>query len=105
MALHLTEGFVIIRFADILYCEAMGNYCRIHLRNQQSHLASRPLKTVFAVLPAAEFIRTHKSYVVRFDEIVMAGAEVKLSNGKMIPVSRNQRNNLDALLRNRLPIV
>ena len=105
MAISTTEGYVIIQYADILYCEAMSNYCRIHLNTSKSHIVSKPLKHLQSVLPSAEFIRTHQSYLVRFDHIVAAGQDVKLSNGSNIPLSRSQRSAFDALLKIRMPIV
>jgi two-component system LytT family response regulator len=105
MALSTTEGYIIVHFADILYCEAMSNYCRIHLRTQPSLVASRTLKYIQSVLPSTEFIRPHQSYLVRFDEITFAGHEIKMSNGVNIPVSRQHRNTLTTFLRNRMPVV
>ena len=105
MALSTSEGFVIVRFADILYCQAMSNYCRIHLRTQQSHVVSKPLKHLQSVLPATEFVRTHQSYIVCFDDIICAGHDVKLSDGATVPLSRSRRSALDVFLRNRMPVV
>ena len=105
MAISTTEGYVIVQFADILYCEAMSNYCRIQLRTGQSHLVSRTLKHLQSVLPSSEFIRTHQSYLVRFDAITCAGQEIRLTNGKNIPISRSKRNALGVFLRNSMPVV
>jgi two-component system LytT family response regulator len=105
MALSTTEGYVIVLFADILYCEAMSNYCRIHLRTQQSQVVSKPLKLLQSVLPSTEFIRTHQSYLVRFDAITCAGRDITLTNGATIPLSRSRRSILGDFLRKRMPIV
>ena len=50
MGLNTQKGLIIIRFSDILYCEAMSNYCRLHLRDGSSYMASRTLKHVHACL-------------------------------------------------------
>lgn len=105
MAISTQEGLVVIRFSDINYCEAMSNYCRIHLREGLPVLASKALKQVMAVLPPGDFVRIHQSYVVRFDGIASAGHEVRLMNGDVLPVSRSQRNALMQLIRNRMPVV
>ena len=105
MGVSTREGVTILRYTEILYCEAMGNYCRIYLRDQRSLVISKPLKRLSSVLPQQEFVRTHQSYLVRFDEIATVGQDVELINGKILPVSRGQRDTLMSLVRKQLPIV
>jgi two-component system LytT family response regulator len=105
MALSTQDGFIIISFSDILFCEAMGNYCRIQLRDQKMHVVSKPLKALTAVLPARDFIRTHQSYLVRFDDIVSIGSAVILSSGKSIPIARSRRQPLGVFLKNKMPTI
>jgi len=105
MAISTQNGLVIVRFADLLYCEAMSNYCKLHLKDGTSVLASKPLKSINSFLPAREFVRVHQSYVVRFDAILTASRNVTLSGGAEIPVSRSRYNYLMNYLRARLPII
>jgi len=105
IGVNTQEGLVIIRFANILCCEAMSNYCRLFMRDGTSLMASRTLKHVFACLPQSDFIRPHQSYVVRIDEISRVHHELTLHNGKKIPVARSQRNAVAKLFRNQLAII
>ena len=105
MGLNTQKGLIIIRFSDILYCEAMSNYCRLHLRDGSSYMASRTLKHVHACLPQTEFIRTHQSFVVRIDEVSGIHHELTLRNGKQIPVARSQRTALTKLFLNQLCVI
>ena len=105
MGVNTQEGLVIIRFEDILYCEAMSNYCRLYLRDGSSLVASRTLKHVFACLPHSAFMRTHQSYVVRIDAITRVHHELMLYNGKKIPVARSQRSVLTEWFRDQLPVI
>ena len=85
------EGLTLLRFDQILYCEAMANYCRIWRVDGSSIVVSKPLKDVLACLPASEFLRSHQSYAVRIHEVVNVHQGLTLSNGKWIPVSRSQK--------------
>lgn len=105
LGISTQDGIVIISFADILYCEAMGNYCRIRLHEGKSVTVSKTLKHVSKFLPVSEFIRIHQSYIARFEDIITAHHEVTLSSGDKLPVSRSQRNALLTYLHNHLPIL
>jgi two-component system LytT family response regulator len=99
------DGLVIIQVGDILYCEAMSNYCRLHLRDGSSMVASRTLKHVFACLPHSAFIRTHQSYVVRIDEVIRIHHELTLRNGTKIPIARSQRHMLNEWFQSQLSVI
>ncbi len=105
MGVNTQNGIVIIRYADILYCEAMGNYSRVHLHSGKSIMISKTLKHVITFLPSAEFVRTHQSYIARFDDIVAVHQDITLSNGQKIPVARGQKNTIMTYLHNRIPVV
>jgi len=105
MAISTQEGMVIIRFADISYCEAMSNYCRIHLGDGRSVMASKPMKKIMAALPGGEFFRPHQTYVVRIDAIVSAGTDIRLEGGQIIPVSRAHKASLNQLLHSLMQVI
>lgn len=52
-----------INFADILYIEGMQNFVKIHT-SAKPYLVSNTMKAMEELLPSAEFIRVHKSYIV-----------------------------------------
>lgn len=51
---------------EIVYAEARGKRCTLHTIRSQ-HLLAETLAQVEARLPAAEFVRIHKSFLVRVD--------------------------------------
>ena len=78
---------VVIEMADILYVEAMDNYCRIFtVRKTITTLMS--LKRIVALLPANEFIRIHKSFVVSRSQIERYTKEQVVVGTKTLPVGR-----------------
>ncbi|MDO9255490.1 MAG: LytTR family DNA-binding domain-containing protein [Bacteroidales bacterium] len=59
-----------INFADILYIEGMKDYVKIYLKNEASPVLSiNSLKTLEAKLPASDFMRVHRSYIVNLNRI------------------------------------
>lgn len=74
--------------ADILYAEADRNYCRIFTPGQ-AYLLGSPLKSLEANLPAAHFLRIHRSYVINVAKIDAIGEQFAyVSIGKQsLPVS------------------
>ncbi len=95
IAFRNLEGMVIVRWGEILRCEASSNYTRIFLRKGKTFLVSRTIGDIAAALPTRQFIRTHQSHLVSIDAIVFVGRdEVEIENGKKIPVARNRRKML-----------
>jgi DNA-binding LytR/AlgR family response regulator len=79
--------------ADILYLEADRNYCHLFTATAQYTLAT-PLKVVEATLPAGQFLRVHRSYMVNLlhvDEV----AENRLTvGGKTVALGHIFRDEL-----------
>ena len=91
---------VSIPLADILYIEAMEGYSKI-FRTQGDCVVSRViLKQVCGMLPAGEFIRIHRSFVVPVSKIAsFTRQEVRLANGKTLPVGRQYVSSVKELLK------
>lgn len=61
---------VSIPLSDILYVEALGNYVKI-VRASGGHVLTRTnLKAITDLLPAADFLRIHRSYMVPVASVV-----------------------------------
>lgn len=59
-----------INFADILYIEGMKDYIKIYLKNEASPILSiNSLKTLESKLPASDFMRIHRSFIVNLNRI------------------------------------
>lgn len=74
---------------DILYVEALGNYVKI-VRVSGGHVLTRTnLKTVTDLLPAARFLRIHRSYVVAVEAVeAFTRSRVTLRGGVSLPVGQ-----------------
>ncbi|MFD2099290.1 LytR/AlgR family response regulator transcription factor [Flagellimonas iocasae] len=80
--------------SDILFVKALENYVQIQTTTDK-HLSLMPLKTIEENLDTAEFVRTHKSYIVPMSKIqTLENHELILEQGHTIPISRNYRKQL-----------
>lgn len=62
-------SLVKILIADILYVEGLDDYIKIHLVNHKPLVARMTMKTILEKLPAAEFVRVHRSFIVAINKI------------------------------------
>lgn len=77
-----------LEYDAILFAEAMQNYVVIHTTDKK-YITYLTFKAVEDYLPAAGFIRTHKSYIVSAAKIdSIEGNDIKIGNHH-VPISRN----------------
>jgi len=77
--------------ADILFVEGWQEYVRIHTRRQGVVVTLERLKNLEQQLPAAHFLRVHKSYLVAISQVeALEGNELKIGAHR-IPISRDAR--------------
>lgn len=81
--------------ADIIYIEAMNNYCRIFRTGNIITQTRMTLKSLIDMLPEKGFVRIHRSFVVAAEKVVSFNKrEVSLSNGKTLTVGRQYADTL-----------
>ena len=82
-----------VKVSEILYLEKNGNYITIHLKNENI-LIRENMGDIFDLVPAADFIRVHKSYVVGIRHISMIEVHQLIVNGEKIPIGSTYRDSL-----------
>jgi DNA-binding LytR/AlgR family response regulator len=86
-------GLVKIKFSDILFLEADGNYTTIHLPGSRYMLRST-LKSAEDQLPPERFFRIHKSYIINLQQITKIDSSM-VSVGKVaLPIGRSYQEPL-----------
>lgn len=94
LALPQLNGFIIADVEQIVYCESDSNYTRFFMRNKEQYLICRTLGEVENLLEGYSFFRSHKQYLLNINEIERIirddGMSVEMSNGKILPVSRQK---------------
>jgi DNA-binding LytR/AlgR family response regulator len=86
-----------VKVADIFYLEKDGNYITVHLKDRNI-LVRENMGDIFELVPATDFVRVHKSYVVAIKHITMIEVHQLIINGEKIPIGSTYRDSL----RNRL---
>jgi two-component system LytT family response regulator len=84
-----TNGFQVLKSADIVFCEAKG-YCTLfYLAGHRVTSSSRNLKYYENLLPASKFMRVHNSYLINLDQVqgYLNTEEIILSEGHRVPLS------------------
>lgn len=81
---------VVIPVNEILYLEAMENYTKVHRRNGRYILSRNSLKRTAELLPADQFLRVHKSYVVALSQVAeYSHVQLRLKESSVIiPIGR-----------------
>jgi DNA-binding LytR/AlgR family response regulator len=82
-----------VRVSEILYLEKNGNYITVHLKDGNI-LIRENMGDIFDLVPAADFIRVHKSYVVGIRHISMIEVHQLIVNGEKIPIGSTYRDSI-----------
>jgi len=84
--------------ADIVWVEGLKDYIKIHLKSSQRPVVTRmSMKAMEEELPAAGFIRIHKSYIVSVDSITAVMKNSVFIGDLELPVGENYRDEMAAL--------
>ena len=85
-----------VHYEEILFVEAFGNYTKVYLSNNKI-LSHEKISTLEASLPAADFLRVHKSFIVAANKInVIEGNRIKIGDHS-IPIGQTYKHNLKRL--------
>lgn len=91
--------------ADIAYICADGNYCNIRLCNGDKFIHRDTISHLAATLPADRFIRIHHSSIVavssvsQVNRMAFAEMEIKMTDGKLLKVSRKYKALVKKMIR------
>jgi DNA-binding LytR/AlgR family response regulator len=90
-----------IELKDILYIESLGNYAGIYTETKKI-MAYLTLKSLEIQLPPTGFVKIHQSYLVNFSRITaIEGNELRLDQ-KALPIGRNYKETVMAIVQQRL---
>lgn len=82
-----------IFYHEVLYVEAMQNYCVIHLFHQK-FICYITLSAMLAKLPKNQFFKVHKSFIVALDKIKTIQGNTLIIGQTRIPISRTLKQEL-----------
>lgn len=77
-------------FEDILFCEALGDYVKVHLKDKVL-IISTTMKNILAELPEQLFLRTHKSYIINKTKVeYIEGNQIKIGS-QLVSIGQSYR--------------
>jgi two-component system, LytTR family, response regulator len=91
--LTVNRRHVKINHDDILYIESLREYVKVYTQKQE-YITKMSTGEMEALLPAAQFKRVHRSFIVALDKIEAFTAGNVEINGRHIPVGRAYRDAL-----------
>jgi two-component system LytT family response regulator len=93
LALPTKEGVHFLLPAEIIRCEALGNYTRFYVTSGKNYLISKTLGEYDTLLASQNFIRTHKSHLVnkKFISFIDHDGFAVLKDNSKIEVSRRRK--------------
>lgn len=89
-----------IAFAELLYVEALSHYIALHTVSKK-YITHLSIGGILEKLPPS-FVKVHKSFVVPIDKIESIDADSVFIGGMQIPVSKNYRSDLMAVINSKL---
>ncbi|MFT3910792.1 MAG: LytTR family DNA-binding domain-containing protein [Ferruginibacter sp.] len=93
LALPTREGVHFLQPADIIRCEAVGNYTKFFVGGNKTYLISKTLGEYDSLLTPHHFIRTHKSHLVNKNFISFVDHEgfAVLKDSSKVEISRRRK--------------
>lgn len=82
-----------ILFDELLYVEAANNYVLLHTKDKRL-ITYLTFKSIEDILPADEFIKVHKSFIVSVSKIENLDTEEIKVGSNTIPISRNLKDDV-----------
>jgi DNA-binding LytR/AlgR family response regulator len=84
-----------IKFDDILYAEAMGDYIKFYTK-EKTYAIHGTLKAAEEKLPSSNFIRVHRSYIIALDKIDTLQEGGLVIHGQFLPIADAYRKSLNS---------
>jgi len=88
-------NLVKLNIRDIIYIEGLKDYIKIFIANAMRPIITRlSMKSIEEKLPADQFVRVHKSFIVALDKMVSIRKGKISINNVHIPISEHYKENL-----------
>jgi DNA-binding LytR/AlgR family response regulator len=86
--LKCDHKFEKIQYRDIMFIEAMQNYCIVHMPGKKL-ISYITLAAMLDKLPFAQFLKVHKSYIVSLEKITAIDGNDIMIQSNAIPIGRS----------------
>ena len=89
--------FFKVNFSEILFIESMKDYLKIHTKDHKL-VTHQTMGDMEKLLPARQFIRVHKSFIVAIDHIKSIYGNTVETGGTTVPIGNSYKNNVMGLI-------
>ncbi len=89
-----------IDVADIMFVEGLDDYLKIHLHQSKPIVARLTMKSLMQQLPAEDFIRVHRSFIVPFSRIESVRNKIIQLADEEIPIGASYEADFQKRFRN-----
>ena len=104
IALSTSDGIHLFEVADIIRCEAKGNYTEFFIKNHKPVLISKTLKEYEEILTEHGFERIHQSHLLNLSYlksyIKADGGYVIMADNTKISIAQSKKERLQELIKN-----
>ena len=86
-----------LEIANIVWCEADGNYCKIHTKDNNVYVASKTLKHYESLLEGSNFLRIHNSSLINLNCIRKynkKNEKIEMSDGSNISIAFRKKSEI-----------
>lgn len=89
--LFIRADFSLIKISipDIQYIEGLDDYIKIHIQNQKSVVARMTMKSILEKLPANDFVRIHRSFIVAINKVERIKSKAVLIADKELSIGNS----------------
>lgn len=104
LAIRANGAVKLVPLAQVQRIQGAGNYSELKLFNGHNELHDKSMDALEQLLPADQFVRIHRSYIIRWQDadqlLIEAGGRyaIRMKNGEVLPVGRSRYKNLRARL-------
>lgn len=106
-----TEDFMFVKankktykiiFNNILFVEGLGDYIKIHMKDQNI-VTNLTMKKIQEILPAKDFYRIHKSFIIALNPIELVEGNMVVINKTKIPIGNSYKQEFFDMINKKLP--
>ncbi len=85
------DQIVNLRLNDVLWIEAYGDYVNLSTEKKR-YVVHSTMKSIESKLPKEQFIRVHRSFIIRTDKIDLIEESLIQIGKKLIPIGESYRH-------------
>ncbi len=86
-----------IKYSDIIYIEGLGDYIKIHFKNEKL-VTNLSMKKMLDLLPGDKFYRIHKSFIISLDKIDSVEGNLVSVQGNKLPIGNSFRQDFSTYI-------